>query len=273
MSNPYRPSTANFVRIFNGIARHHHRYEVFRDFVVMSAIELHNWIFKVPHLEAEYIAIAKKYPVHDRMEFPKLFAELVLLLDTEPRDILGQLYMSLELGNNHTGQFFTPPEVSELMAMVNYGDKLKNLDQPFIRVGEPACGAGGMILAFAKVMISCGHNPAERMWAHCQDVDRIAALMCYVQLSLWNIPATVVVGNTLMLEVKEVFHTPAYHLGLWHYRLRRREDEEDSVESMASTAEEACANFVAPPPFSPRQEVASSSKPAVGSAGQFDFGF
>ena len=48
--------------------------------------------------------------------FGRLLGILVALLGAEPKDILGQLYMSLELGNTNTGQFFTPPEVSELMA-------------------------------------------------------------------------------------------------------------------------------------------------------------
>lgn len=41
------------------------------------------------------------------------------------------------------------------------------------------------------------------------DVDRTAALMAYIQLSLWNVPATVVVGNSLTLEEREVWLTPA----------------------------------------------------------------
>jgi hypothetical protein len=43
-------------------------------------------------------------------------------------------------------------------------------------------------------------------------VDRIAALMCYIQLPLWNIPAQVYVGNTLTLEFRERFFTPAHYL-------------------------------------------------------------
>jgi hypothetical protein len=54
-------------------------------------------------------------------------------------------------------------------------------------------------------------------------VDRMAALMCYIQLSLWNVPAEVIVGNTLSLEIREVWYTPAHHMGLWKYRLRRKE--------------------------------------------------
>jgi len=74
-------------------------------------------------------------------------------------------------------------------------------------------------LAFTKVMLSHNHNPAERLWVQCIDVDRIAALMCYIQLSLWNIPAQIYVGNTLSLEFRERFFTPAHYLNGWNEKL------------------------------------------------------
>jgi len=53
------------------------------------------------------------------------------------------------------------------------------------------------------------------MWVQAWDIDRTAALMCYLQLSLWHIPAEIIVGNTLSLEVREVFYTPAHYMGNW----------------------------------------------------------
>ena len=78
-----------------------------------------------------------------------------------------------------------------------------------------------MVLAFVDVLLSHKHNPAERLWVQCQDIDRTAALMCYIQLTLWNVPGVVIVGNTITLEAREVFYTPAHCLGLWGYKLRR----------------------------------------------------
>ena len=155
-----------------------------------------------------------------------------------------------------------------------------------VTLQEPACGAGGMVLAFVKVMLSHGHNPAERMWAHCQDVDRLAALMCYLQLALWNVPAVVVVGNTLALEVQEVFYTPAHYLGFWDSRLRRRHEEEEKdagekgrvepdLEVVAPAATAALAEEIAPPvpatSITPKNEPVRS--PVSGGQAQFDFGF
>ncbi|MCX7258096.1 MAG: N-6 DNA methylase, partial [Polaromonas sp.] len=72
-------------------------------------------------------------------------------------DVLGPLYMMLELENSNAGQFFTPPDIAELMARLTCNDELKALSEPFVTVSEPACGAGGMVLAFVKVMLSYGH--------------------------------------------------------------------------------------------------------------------
>jgi hypothetical protein len=225
-SKSRRPAEfAEFIKTFNGIARHQHRYTTFQDFVTIAAITLHNSIHKNEKLETEYLQIVSRYSREDVNEMCKLLALLIDLLDPEPRDVLGPLYMELELGNTNAGQFFTPPEVSKALAMIVYGEQLETLEKPFITLCEPACGAGGMVLAFVDVLISHKHNPAERLWVQCQDIDRTAALMCYIQLTLWNVPGVVIVGNTITCEVREVFYTPAHCLGLWGYKLRRHWDE------------------------------------------------
>lgn len=275
MSVNRSPAWGEFVRSFNRIAAHRHRYEVFRDFVTMAAITMHNAICKIPSLEDEYLKIVKCYERDQVTELCGLFAKLVMLLDEEPQDVLGPLYMELELGNTNTGQFFTPHEISELMARLTYGEELKTLSKPFITLSEPACGAGGMVLAFVKVMLSHGHDPAKRLWVQCQDVDRTAALMCYLQMSLWNIPGVVVVGNTLAMEVREVFYTPAHYLGCWKYRLQRRDAEEAAMALLVSEVQDV---DTAPMISVPTPETQRSPMPIVRSGArstqaQFDFGF
>ena len=236
MANPRRDAALSaFKKTFRELAPYRHRYEVFRDFVTMAACSLHNSFHKEPGREEEYLRIIADYKKPDQQAFPKLLACLVEALDEEPRDIRGPLYMELEIANKDAGQFFTPPELSELMAKLTFAGELSKLEtQPFITAGEPACGAGGMILALVKAMIAQGYNSSQHLWVQCIDVDRMAALMCYIQLSLWNVPAEVIVGNTLSWEIREVWYTPAHHLGLWKYRLRRREE---GLEVEVSTPE------------------------------------
>jgi len=221
------PEWAEFKKCFDSIAGHNHRYDVFRDFVTIAAISYHNAVFRGERrdtLESEYLAIVKRYSRDDVQNFACLLANLVRIIDVEPWDALGQLYMELEVHNETAGQFFTPPEISELMARLIHGEQFKRIEsEPFITLHEPACGAGGMILAFVKLVIEQKANPAHKLWVEAWDIDRTVALMCYLQLSLWNVPAKIVVGNTLTQEVREVFYTPAYALYNWKYRLLLRE--------------------------------------------------
>ena len=243
MAKPSRDAAlAAFKQTFRQLAPYQHRYEVFRDFVTMAACSLHNSLHKDEAREEEYLQIIGQYKPDDQKAFPKLMAQLLAALDEEPRDILGPLYMELEIANKDAGQFFTPPELSELMAQMTFAQELDKLEtQPFVTAGEPAAGAGGMILALVKVMITAGHNPAEKLWVQAIDVDRMAALMCYIQLSLWNVPAEVIVGNTLSWDIREVWYTPAHHLGLWKYRLRRKEDSTEVTSAAKKPRSEPVA--------------------------------
>ena len=261
-----------FLEIFHQIARHKHRYDVFRDFVTLAATALHNGAVMDEARETEYVTTTGGYAREDIEGFPKLLAILVELLQPEPRDILGPLYMELDIASREQGQFFTPPELSDLMAQMTFGpDLLKPLETaPFITVSEPACGAGGMILSLVKVLIEEGHDPAGRLWAHCVDVNRLAALMCYVQLSLWNVPAEIVVGNSLTLETREVWHTPAHHLGFWGARLARRDAQAGQGGASPAPAKQET------PPTPSQSEPTEDSAPSFDvqlPGQQMDFGF
>ncbi|WP_212743988.1 SAM-dependent DNA methyltransferase [Bathymodiolus heckerae thiotrophic gill symbiont] len=80
---------------------------------------------KVESLEDEYMQIIKPYAKDEVNAFAKLFADLVMMLEPSPHDVLGDLYMELNLGNKNAGQFFTPAHISELMAQLVYGDQLE----------------------------------------------------------------------------------------------------------------------------------------------------
>jgi hypothetical protein len=216
-----------FIDLFNSIARHKHRYEVFKDFIFLSMIELHNSIFtkenKSQALEQEYIAIVGKYSRAEFDKFCELFSNLIVLMQAEPTDVIGGLYMELELTNLKNGQFFSPPEISTFMAKILAGDALKNMEdthKPFIMLSEPACGAGGMVLAFASEMMNQGVNPAHKLFVQCIDIDRLAGFMCYLQLSLWGIPAQIIIGDTLTGKYRESYYTTMYYVQGWDMRLR-----------------------------------------------------
>lgn len=180
-----------------------------------------------------------------REVFPQILAHLIEALTLEPHDCLGVLFHEQELASSDMGQFFTPFDVSRVIAKAILGDAAAARDlitkRGFITLQEPAVGAGGMVIAFAEAMRDAGLNPQTQLHATAIDLDATAAHMAYIQLSLLGIPASVYIGNTLTLKMRERYDTPAHVLGLWDYKLRRTETEAD-VESPAT---------ISPPPRAP----------------------
>lgn len=202
-----------FVKIFKETARYHHRYEVFRDFVTVSAIALENACLKSPKLEEEYFAVIARYKTEDLTRFAQLHAQIVMGLEASMFDFLGSIFMELELGSDHMGQFFTPSYLSDLMAGLTIGDRIAELEHiPYITMDECTCGAGGMVIAAAKYMLEKGCNPQKKLLVFCTDIDPVAAGMCYIQLSLLGISACVRIGNSLTQVIQRTMHTPFWYM-------------------------------------------------------------
>ncbi|MBK5145565.1 hypothetical protein I2494_17945 [Budviciaceae bacterium BWR-B9] len=105
------------------------------------------------------------------------------------------------------------------MAKMSIGDSVEQLkDKPYISLSEPACGAGGMVIATAKHMIESGFNPNTQLLAVCTDIDVVAARMCYVQLSMLGIPAIVNIGNTLSMAINTTLYTPFLYVNYWRFK-------------------------------------------------------
>ena len=120
-------------------------------------------------------------------------AWLVEWADEEMFDMLGYIYMHLELGSKKAGQFFTPYHLCRLMAKMQAQD----FDGTVIDVNEPTCGAGGNIIALAEAIKDRGYNYQQLLRVVCQDIDIKAVYMTYVQLTLYGIPAIVYQTDTL----------------------------------------------------------------------------
>lgn len=133
---------------------------------------------------------------------------------------MGQIFMELEIGSDHMGQYFSTYSLSVLAARLTAGYMHSQLEhKPFITFHDPAVGAGGLVNAFAEVLAEQGINYQDKLFASCIDIDATAAHMCYLQLSLLGIPAEVVIGNTLTLAVRRTYRTPMWYVGNWRGRL------------------------------------------------------
>lgn len=289
------PHQAELVKLLKQFGYAHQINTVFADFIEISAIALSNSLDKLQFepREKRYLEIVGKYKPEELQLFARMFAELTLSFehrlevdDSLPpgalpcpgnlTDVLGETYMMLEIGNDRAGQFFTPYLISRLMAGISIGSRSEAIEQDgFIRMQEPCCGAGGMVIATADALLSIGQNYQQTMHATCIDIDVRCAHMTYVQLSMMHIPAIVVHGNALTREVWGMWYTPAHILGGWRAKLRQRRQADAMREvlalergviaagtdaELASVGEVVCDSDIAVEPL-----VAVQRGPTVGS--------
>jgi type I restriction-modification system DNA methylase subunit len=193
-------------------------FTVFKDFLEMTAIAISNAVdlYNRPKREKRYLEIIKRYEKDELMVFPELLNELIEELEKRPRDVLGSLFMELEISSNWHGQFFTPMEVSELMTELmipGYEEKIK--EKGFITINDPAVGGGATIIALTNTLKSKGYNYQKVMRVVAQDIDIKSVHMCYVQFSLLGIDAVVMRGDTLTMKYdNDVWKTPN-HIIKW----------------------------------------------------------
>lgn len=177
----------NIVKLLDGLCGHYSRWEVWQDFIIMSAISIAN-VLSGPHREArerEYMEHASRYSRKELEVFAQMLAEVAMEMEREPdQDLLGELFMALDLSNKWKGQFFTPYSVCRAMSGMTYGDDLKaRIEQRgWVAVNDPACGAGALLIAFANECRRPGHdiNFQTSVLFVAQDIDFLAGMMCYI---------------------------------------------------------------------------------------------
>lgn len=249
------------IKLLNQASHRHHLWEVFGDFIEMSAIALANAtdLTQRDSREQRYMQLIGRYEPAEQKLFPMMFGELTLAMECGPDDVLGRVFSELELGNSARGQFFTPYHLCAMTAQVNVGDgdHMRELirQRGFVRVNEPAAGAGAMVIAMAEAMSKAGINYQQHMHVVAQDVDSRAVHMCFLQLSLLHIPAIVVLGNTLALEVREQWFTPAHIMGLWGVKLERGYALGSDMDSSKAPAEEPEKDMLRQDIVLPRREI------------------
>lgn len=184
--------------------------------------------------EDSYLETVKRYSKEEIEQLCELLAVTVSALDKNPaQDFLGGLYMKLNFGNENKGQFFTPWHIAELMAKIQMDDAIagKIDSEGYISVNDSCCGAGCMLMAFADVCKnSLKVNYQQSVFFVGQDIDPLAAMMSYIQISLLGCPGYIVVGNSLTDSIggtvleplshkpEDIWFTPLYFSDIWAIR-------------------------------------------------------
>ncbi len=221
-------------RLFDVASQRHNRWTVWSDAMLMFAIAISNAVDLIHRefREQLYMDTIKKYNQKEVESIAYMFGLVVDALDENPdQDFLGELYMSLELGNKNNGQFFTPYNLCVCNAKLQCNVAEMVGREHWSTVNDPACGAGALLVAFANEARAQGVNYQKSVLFTAQDIDMVTASMCYVQLSLLGCPGYVVVGDTLAhpatsydrrglipVDNGNIWYTPMYYSDIWQGR-------------------------------------------------------
>lgn len=181
----------NIIKTIQSLAGKYGVYEIFSDWVKMMALSFSNQVQFHQKRENEYIDTIKRYDFSEQQKLAEMMAWLIEWADMEFYDMLGYIYMHLEMGSKKAGQFFTPYHLCQTMAAST------KIDEDIITMNEPTCGAGGNVIALAESMKNKGINYQKNLLAVCQDIDIKAVYMTYVQLNLYGIAGVVYQSDTL----------------------------------------------------------------------------
>ena len=242
---------------------------VFADFCRISACTL-----SAGAREEEYFEAIKSYSTEELKLLTEAFALMIQEAESRPfLDIFGEYYLEIASHSSKQarGEFYTPPHLCELVAKLNApaADTIPS-NKP-ITVSDPCCGSGNMILAFAKQFSPHVIDDDEKSYvdlvrATCQDINPVAVDMCFINTTLWGIPAKVILGNALSRDTpQEIFRN------IHWFRVGEHQREEfQTLRNLISNAGKTLApEETEKPNF---QEICSSptdSKPKAQS--EFDF--
>ena len=221
------PKKDDFQKMFDQISVGHNRYEIWQDFITLTACSIASACDPRAEREEMYKNTIAKYKPDEQEMLVKTAAMYFELVDENPyQDLLGDLYMRLELGNSTTGQFFTPYHISLMMARMQADNMVSEINEKgFTSVTDCAAGGGAMLVAAAHVLHERGINYQQTCMFAAQELLMNTALMCYIQLSMIGCAGFVKIGDTLRSPIEgdlllapkgnDIWITPMYYHATW----------------------------------------------------------
>lgn len=209
---------SDMINIIETIDSSKSKYDVLNDFIAMYALDLAS----ITGFDSNdlYKSYAVQYNEEQLLKFCELGGLLIQKYEENPlTDILTEIYMKSGFGNKNIGQDFTPPSIAKLTSEINVDMSILD-SKDYVVINEPSCGAGSMILNFAKKVYQNGYNPQTKLYFIAQDIDYKCVYMTYIQMSLNGLAGEVIVGNTLHNEIKIKLKTPMTLSDLWIDRLK-----------------------------------------------------
>lgn len=216
----------DFIDRFYSLTHRRNEFDVFRDWCEVASIVAHQTHYNLglfpkddiyQELEARYMEFVPQYGKEGLQTFSEMFGVVQYALHLGKTDFLGEIFQELGLNSKRKGEFFTPYTVSKAMAQMVFSKETIQMaidEKGFVSISEPACGAGGMLIAACEVIEELGFEPRRMVFFEATDIDRLCFDMTYIQLSVLGIPGFVCHGNSLSQELWTRRPTPQLQLSL-----------------------------------------------------------
>lgn len=181
-SSAYEELARGFER--SAVFAHMHSYDLYRQW--LDAV----WVFLDSANNPEaFKECLDRHKYAEGVEFGRLMGVYTEAVEELPfQDILGELFMRLDVNSARSGQYFTPWNIAEMMARMQFSREQFEAvvaEKGEVSVCDPAVGSGVMLLAFAKVVHGeLGRTGLNRLRLYGTDIDQRCVLMCRIQLRM-----------------------------------------------------------------------------------------
>ena len=178
----------------------HSSYSIFDDWLDLM-------LYSLMSDNENYLKVVNKYN-NDREEgnrpidyFKAAFHLLMDHMAKTNEEVLGEIYMTWNISNKYSGQFFTPKHIARFMAHIN---------QPKGVINDPTCGSGIMLVESCKVM---SFEELDKALFVGQDIDNTCFKMAALNMLFFNLNALIIWGDTLKMEYYKAYQTTRTYQG------------------------------------------------------------
>lgn len=203
-----------FKKALSAVSNAHSTSDIFRDVCRVFSLSIRGAVTldkaERDDIEGMYASFVGKYGPDGMKAIGRMFGHLVEGLELKRSDFLGHVYEDLNATVKNFGQYFTPDSVSSMMARIVLPEK----PEPgrIVRLNDPTCGAGALLIAGAEAFMEAGGRQGDIL-IMAEDLDATACCIVYTQLSLLGYPAVVRHMDSLAMKVYEgPWFTPGYFL-------------------------------------------------------------
>lgn len=188
---PYKvPTIEDIIKRINASVYRFDKHQLISDVFECGAITISNMVDSMDKEEREkrYLQVIKKYQKEEQTLIAEIFAMIFALLSSVVYDNgrfydnLGELFMRCNQGSSSAGQYFTPFQVSAMMARMIIGDEIleKTQNDGVLTLNDSCCGGGGMMMAALDVLKNKYHvNYTRNCFVLCSDIDLRCVHMTY----------------------------------------------------------------------------------------------